>query len=142
MVTFDETLATSPRLASALVVIIAGVAVFTLTKARPGRPICLGSIYTLLLALFHAGLLVQLAVGPDLELINPGDERWVRSDAFGWSTVYVGLALCALVVGYLVAARRPVPETSPQPADVGGQSIDRAGVIGIGLFLVGALLWS
>lgn len=140
--TFADALAASQRLSPAIAVTVAAASVALIARARPERPICLGSVYALLLALFHTGLLVQMALGPDLALLNPGDVRWVRSEAFGRSTVYVILAQCALTVGYLAAARRQVPAVGvPVQADPARPSTDRAGVLGIALFGIGALLW-
>lgn len=139
---FAESLVSSPRWAATAALAVACASVVALATARPGRPISLGSVYALLLALFHTGLLMPMALGLPLELLYPSDEQWVRTDAFARSTVYVALAQCALTIGYLAAARvgtftevaKPRPDPTPAPSD-------RAGVIGIALFAVGAVLW-
>ena len=96
--------------------------------------------------LFHVGLLIPVAAGVPMPLLNAGDLRWVGTPAFSSAAFLASVAMAALTIGYLV--RRRVGERldpgSPDayPAESAAAHPDGAGTVGTVLLVAGILLWT
>jgi len=90
------------RIASATAVLIAITGLAGCLSLSAQRPYRLGTLYLLLFALFHVGLLVPVALGIPPRLTSGYDARWVQGASFRWAAVAVSISLLCLLVGYFV----------------------------------------
>ncbi|MDX6239472.1 MAG: hypothetical protein QOG10_4287 [Kribbellaceae bacterium] len=134
------------RIASAAAVLIAIMGLAACLTLSPERPYRLGTLYLLLFALFHIGILVSAALGIPPPLLSITDARWVYSAAYPWAAVAVSTSMLCFLAGYfgITASRstkreRPndVSETPTAPIH---ESI-AVGIVGLIVLALGIVSW-
>lgn len=148
IVVFRLSIAANMQLAAAVACLATVGCVIATVRANRRRPICLGSMYAALFGLFHIGLLLPLAVGLPLRLLNPGDDHWANSPGFAAAATLIAVAECAYAIGYLLLREQPPgPPPDLQPSRRSGSDIKAAGwdgpaIVGALLLMAGVGLWT
>ncbi|MGY1752152.1 O-antigen polysaccharide polymerase Wzy [Blastococcus sp. SYSU D01042] len=138
VIVLKDQLGTSVRAASAVAVLCGLGAVGATISVRRGRFVNVGSVYALLLFLFHSGLLIFVALGLEIEFFNEEDQTWFASPALAPSATSIALGCLSFALGYVTwtslrAYNSPaLHELSARPSlSLAEEAVPIAGLMGL-----------
>lgn len=143
LVIFRGSIEGDVRFGAVVACLVAGASVVSMIRVNSDRPISVGSVYAALFGMFHAGLLIPIAVGYAPRLLNASDAAWVSSPGFAKASFLVALAQTSVSLGYL--ARSCMKHGGLVTREATPRSItpvDGSAVVGLTMLLTGLGIWT
>lgn len=142
LITFQTTLAASPRGASAAAVAVGTLSVVVTISARSSGLVSVGSVYAMLLFLWHLGLLTFTALALPIHFFNAEDQSWFDSPALAPAAMSVAIGSIAFAFAYVSAVGLFGGRSGKAKEETDSQASDPvSGLVGIGLLTAGVALF-